>query len=57
MIHSIVPYDDIFPTEIASPRFVREGDVIREYRDDGLGFDTLSRIYATDLWVYLRPFQ
>lgn len=55
MIHSIVPYDDIFPTEISVPRYVRDGEVIREYRGDGFGVDALARIYATDLWFYLRP--
>ena len=55
MIHSIVPYDDIFPTEIATPRYVGEGGVVREYRDNGFGLESLSRIYATDLWMFLPP--
>ena len=55
MIHSIVPYDDIFPTEIATPRYVSEGGVVREYRDNGFGLESLSRTYATDLWMFLPP--
>ena len=55
MIHSIIPYDDIFPTEISNPHFVNEDGIIREYRDNGFGLESLSRIYATDLWMFLPP--
>ncbi len=55
MLHTIVPYDDIFPQEVPRPRYVQDGNDVWEYRYDGYGFDALTRLYSTNLCLYLRP--
>ena len=57
MLHTIIPEDQIFPSEYGKPEQARYGGAMAEIHVDQYGRPRLGRLYTTDLSAYLALSQ